>query len=167
MTRFSPVYGTVTSVNPLETSALSHSCSLFISVMSQSLGEVNFVVNPDTYVLDQHTFEKGDSIIAVYDTDAPVPLIYPPQFTPIILAENDDGYLAMFDYFNEDLLNTDETLKLNIPESDSSELLLPNGQTFFYMPGGHYLFVLYMFTTRSVPAITTPDKVIVFCSSEE
>ena len=167
MTRFSSVYGTVTSVNPLETSALSHSCSLLISVMSQNLGEVKFVVHPDTYVLDQHTFEKGDPIIAIYDTQVPVPLIYPPQYSPIILAENDDGYLAMFDYFDENLLNTEETLKLNIPDSDFSELLLPNGQTFFYMPGNHYLFVLYMFTTRSIPAITTPDKVIVFCSQEE
>lgn len=165
MTRFSPIYGTVISVNPLETSTPSPRCSLLISVMSQSLGEVNFVVNPDTYVLDQHTFERGDSITAIYDTDAPVLLIYPPQFAPLILAEDDDGYLAMFDYFDENLLNTDGTLRLNIP-SDPSDLLLPNGQMFFDTPGGHYLFILYNFTTRSIPAVTTPDKIIVFCSSE-
>lgn len=164
MTRYTPVYGTVSSITPLKNSALDHSCSLLISVMSESIGQVNFVVKPNTYVLDQHTFEQGDSIIAIYDTSAPVPLIYPPQFTAVILAENDDGYQAMFDYFNDDLLNTDETLKLNIGDSDSTDLLLPNGQSFFYTPGGNHLFVLYMFTTRSIPAMTTPSTVIVFCS---
>ena len=79
-----------------------------------------------------------------------------------MLAKNEDGFQAMFDYFNQDLLNTDETLKLNI--SDSTNVLLPNGQTFFYNPGGHYLLVLYLFTTRSIPAQTTPQSVIVFCS---
>ncbi|WP_026890456.1 hypothetical protein [Lacrimispora aerotolerans] len=162
MTRYTPVYGTISSITPLKTSALDRSCSILISVMSQSLGQVNFVVNPNTYVLGQHTFEEGDPIIAIYDTSAPVPLIYPPQFTAVILAKNDDGFQAMFDFFNEDLLNTDETLKLNI--SDTTKVLLPNGQTFFYNPGNHYLLVLYLFTTRSVPAITTPQSVIVFCS---
>ena len=162
MTRYTPVYGTISSITPLKTSALDRSCSILISVMSQSLGQVNFVVNPNTYVLGQHTFEEGDPIIAIYDTSAPVPLIYPPQFTAVILAKNDDGFQAMFDFFNEDLLNTDETLKLNI--SDTTKVLLPNGQTFFYKPGNHYLLVLYLFTTRSVPAITTPQSVIVFCS---
>lgn len=162
MTRYTPVYGTISSITPLKTSALDRSCSILISVMSQSLGQVNFVVNPNTYVLGQHTFEEGDPIIAIYDTSAPVPLIYPPQFTAVILAKNDDGFQAMFDFFNEDLLNTDETLKLNI--SDTTKVLLPNGQSFFYNPGNHYLLVLYLFTTRSVPAITTPQSVIVFCS---
>ena len=162
MTRYTPVYGTISSITPLKTSALDHSCSILISVMSQSLGQVNFVVNPNTYVLGQHTFKEGDPIIAIYDTSAPVPLIYPPQFTAVMLAKNEDGFQAMFDYFNQDLLNTDETLKLNI--SDSTNVLLPNGQTFFYNPGDHYLLVLYLFTTRSIPAQTTPQSVIVFCS---
>lgn len=162
MTRYTPVYGTVSSITPLKTSALDNSCSLLFSVMSESMGQVNFVVNPDTYVPDQHTFEAGDSIIAIYDTSAPVPLIYPPQFTAVLLCENEDGNQAMFDFFDEDLLNTDKTLKLNI--SNSTEMLLPNGQPFFYSPGGHFLLVLYLFTTRSIPAMTTPQTVIVFCS---
>lgn len=162
MTRFVPVYGTVISVNP-QTSSQSDSCSVFISVMSDNMGEVNFIVDADTYVLDQHTFENGDSIIAIYDTNGPVPLIFPPQFHAVILAENDDDYEAMFDYFNQDLLNTDQTLMLNISDTDDIDILLPNGQIFVQNPGGHYLFVLYKYTTRSLPPITTPDEIIVFC----
>jgi len=167
MARYAPIYGTVSSVTPLRTSSADSSCGLFISVMSQSIGQVDFVVTYQTYVLNQHTFQAGDSIAAFYDITAPVPLIYPPQFAAIVLAENDDGYEAMLDFFDEDLLNQDKTLKLSLSDEDETEILLSNGQTYFYAPGGHFLFVLYMFTTRSIPAVTTPQKIIVFCLPNE
>lgn len=167
MTRYAPIYGTVSSVTPLRTSSADSSCGLFISVTGQNMGQVNFVVTHQTYVLDQHTFQAGDSIVAIYDTKAPVPLIYPPQFAAIVLAENVDGYEAMLDFFDEDLLNQDKTLKLNLSDEDGTEILLSNGQTYFYAPGGHFLLVLYMFTTRSIPAVTPPQKIIVFCSPDE
>lgn len=167
MTRYAPIYGTVNSIIPLSSTNSQTSCMQLISMMSQTMGQINLVVSPQTYVLEQHTFEVGDSIIAIYDTQAPVPLIYPPQFQAIILAENGDGDLAAFDYFDEDLLNTDQTLKLNLPENNETEILLSNGQTFFYNPGGHFLFVLYQASTRSIPAMTTPETIIVFCSPEE
>ncbi|WP_077611862.1 hypothetical protein [Clostridium sp. Marseille-P2415] len=165
MASYSPIYGTVSSVTPLQTSGDDSKCMQLISMVSQSLGQVDLVVTPQTYVLEQHTFQTGDPITAIYDTKAPVPLIYPPQFTAVILAENDDGYQVAFDYFNEDLVNENQTLKLDLSNEDNTEILLSNGQTFFYHPGGHYLFVLYMFTTRSIPAVTNPEKIIVFCTS--
>lgn len=167
MARYSPIYGIVTSVNPLMTSSGDTSCSMIISIMSESIGQTNFIVTPKTYVLGQHTFNTGDSIIAIYDTKAPVPLIYPPQFTAVILAENSDGYEAAFDYFDEDLVNTTKTLKLNISNDSETTFLLSNGQMSFHTPAGHFLLVLYMFTTRSIPAITTPQTVVVFCAPEK
>lgn len=167
MVTYAPIYGIVNSVNPFPTSSTDRGCSLLISVMSQSLGEVNFVVSQQTYVLNQHTFVTGDSIIAIYDTTAPVPLIYPPQFRAVILAPNDEGYLADFDFYDKNLLNQSNTLKLNISDGGKTNVLISNGQLFYYPPGGHYLFVLYLFSTRSIPAITTPQTVIVFCSPDE
>ena len=73
MARYSPVYGTVTSVNPLMTSSADKSCNMIISIMSESLGQTNFIVTPQTYVLDQYTFHTGDSIVAFYDTKARLP----------------------------------------------------------------------------------------------
>ena len=163
MARYSPVYGTVTSVNPLMTSSDDKSCTMIISVMSESLGQINFIVTPQTYVLDQYTFNTGDFIVAFYDTKAPVPLIYPPQFTAVVLAENSDGYEAVFDYFDEDLMNSDQTLRLSLSDQSETTILLSNGQTFFYNPGGHFLLGIYAFTTRSIPAITTPLTIVVFC----
>lgn len=167
MVTYAPVYGIVNSVNPFPTSPADHGCSLLISIMTQNLGEVNFVVSQQTFVVNQHTFVTGDSIIAIYDTTAPVPLIYPPQFKAVILAQNEEGYSADFDFYDENLLNQSNTLRLNIPEDGKTNVLLSNGQYFFNSPGGHYLFVLYLFSTRSIPAITTPRTVIVFCSPDE
>ena len=166
MARYSPVYGTVTSVNPLMTSSEDKSCNMIISIMSESLGQTNFIVTPQTYVLDQYSFHTGDSIVAFYDTKAPVPLIYPPQFTAVLLAENSDGYEAVLDYFDENLLNSSQTLKLNLSNQSETTLILSNGQTYFYNPGGHFLLVLYEFTTRSIPAATTPLMIVVFCPPE-
>lgn len=167
MTRYAPIYGTVTDLTPLSASASDPSCVLLISVNSESLGQVDFVVTPQTYVLDQHTFMVGDSITAIYDTKAPVPLIYPPRFTAVALIEDDDGYEVMLDYFDQNLLNQDQTLKLSLSDQAETEILLSNGQAYFFSPGNHYLLVLYMFTTRSIPAITTPLKIVVFCSPDK
>lgn len=167
MARYSPIYGTVTSVTPLMTSSADKSCTMIISIMSESLGQTNFIVTPQTYVLSQHTFNTGDSIVAFYDTKAPVPLIYPPQFTAVVLAENSDGYEAAFDYFDEDLLSSSQTLKLSLSDQSDTTIVLSNGQTFFYNPGGHFLLVTYAFTTRSIPAITTPLMIVVFCPPDE
>ena len=167
MTRYASIYGIVSSVTPLRTSHDNASCSLMLSMMSQSLGQVNLIVTSQTYVLEQHTFIAGDSIIAIYDTMAPVPLIYPPQFRAIALVRDTDGRQAMLDYFDENLVNSDNTLKLSLTNNYDTQILLSNGQIFFYPPSNHYLLVLYMFTTRSIPAITTPSKVIVFCSPEQ
>ena len=135
MTRYSPIYGTVTDLTPLMTSASDSSCSLLISMASESIGQVDLVVTPQTYVLDQHTFMVGDSITAIYDTKAPVPLIYPPRFTAVVLLEDDDGFEVMLDYFDQDLLNQDQTLKLSLSDQDETEIVLSNGQAYFFSPG--------------------------------
>lgn len=163
MARYTPIYGTVTSVNPIRTSAADKGCSMIISIMNERTGQINLIVNPQTYVFKQHTFNLGDSIVAFYDTEAPVPLIYPPQYVAVILAENSNGYEAVFDYFDEDLLNSSQTLKLNLSDQGDTTILLSNGQTFFFNPGGNFLLVFYTFTTRSIPAITTPQTIVVFC----
>ncbi|MDR7810699.1 MAG: hypothetical protein RIN62_02400 [Lacrimispora sp.] len=167
MARYTPVYGSVTSVNPLRTSSDDKSCSMIISIMSESIGQTNFIITPQTYVFNQHTFNPGDSIVAFYDTKAPVPLIYPPQFTAVVLADNSDGYEAVFDYFDDELLNSSQTLQLNLSDQSETAILLSNGQIFFYHPGGHFLLVFYAFTTRSIPAVTTPQTIVVFCAPEK
>ena len=79
---------------------------LLFSIMTQEMGPVTFTVTPDTYVEGQETLKTGDSTAAFYDTEAPVPLIYPPRYQAVLMAETDDGLFAAFDYFDENLVNT-------------------------------------------------------------
>lgn len=167
MARYATIYGIVSSISPFNTSVSDHTCSLLFLVNTQNLGQVNFIVSPQTYVLEQNTFQPGQTIVAIYDTSVPVALIYPPQYRAVIVAKNDDGYMAALDYFDEDLLNISQNMQLNIPEDGTTSVLLSNGQNFLYNPGGHYLFVLYMFGSDDIPEVITPQKVIVFCSPTE
>ncbi len=48
---------------------------------------VNFFINPDTYVVDFTTLSVGMMATFWYRNDAPMPLIYPPQYTAVVVAE--------------------------------------------------------------------------------
>lgn len=167
MTRYSSIYGTIRSITPMPSSSDSSHCILLISVMTENMEPYNLVVPPYAYVLYHQTFTPGDSIIAFYETLAPVPLIYPPQLQAGILAGNPHDGFGIFDFFDENLINSDQTLKLNLTDDANTNLVLSNGQTFTGNPGNHYLLVLYTTTTKSIPAITTPQKVVVFCMPDE
>lgn len=103
-----------------------------------------------------------------YDADAPVPLIYPPQYRAIVMAKaHTDRFVSVRDrfvsvsFFNSQLLSSDGNLKLNL--SRQTEIVLENGQDFNGNPANRDLIVIYGATTRSIPAQTTPYKVIVLC----
>lgn len=50
-------------------------------------GIVNFVISPTTYFVNQEIVTVGDAIISYFDGDAPVPLIYPPQYSASLLLK--------------------------------------------------------------------------------
>ncbi|HEX9026874.1 MAG TPA: hypothetical protein VF839_10505, partial [Clostridium sp.] len=65
------------------------------------------------------------------------------------------------DYFNNELISSDGNLKLNTDQS--TEIILTNDQLFNRYPGNRNLIVVYGPTTKSIPAQTTPYKIIVLC----
>lgn len=160
MSQFSPIHGNIFSITPVDR---TNGCALMFSVTSQEFGPVNLMVTQETYVLEQETFKPGDSITAFYDKNTPVPLIYPPQYQAAVILENDDNAFADFGYYDNNLVNTGQTLKLNLSSQPSDRILLANGQVFTGNPGGHYLLVIYDKATLSIPAQTNPLEVIVFC----
>lgn len=166
MSNYLPIYGIVSSVTAFNESLINQNCSLLISIDTFNLEQVNFVVTPQTYVLNQHTFQTGDAIVALYDSSLPVPLIYPPQYTAIVLAGHNVDTLVELDYFNEDLQNTAQTLQLEIPEDGNTQILLSNGQIVFTPPANHYLLVFYQSDNDEIPVVTVPIKIIVFCTPE-
>ena len=122
---------------------------------------MNFVVQPDTYFVDHVMVSRGDIVTGFYDINSPVPLIFPPQFRAIVMAKNSLYQNVKVDYFNNQLVSSDNSLKLNI--APWTQITLKNGQAFTGNPSNRNLIVVYGATTRSIPAQTSPYKIIVMC----
>jgi hypothetical protein len=163
MVNFIPFSGTVTEINdfPTSTNDVSGGCYQLFSVQNERGDLVNFVIAPDTYFVDHRVVRVGDRVTGFYDGDAPVPLIFPPQYAAIVMAKDAPGQDVTVDFFNRQLLNSDGDLRLNI--SRETRILLENGQEFQRNPANRYLIVVFGATTRSIPAQTTPSQIIVMC----
>ncbi|MEA4974050.1 MAG: hypothetical protein VB119_12920 [Candidatus Metalachnospira sp.] len=136
-------------------------CAKIVSVTDQTGSVVNFVVDSRTYFIDGAVLSVGDAVIGFYDPNLPTILIYPPQYHAVVMSRKRINQSVKLDYFDENLISSDGTLKLNIARATRTSLT--NGQPFTANLGNHNLAVVYGFTTRSIPAQTTPRQVIVLC----
>lgn len=139
----------------------SDCCSMLVTVEAQENNITNFVVNPVTYVVDFVTLEVGMECTFWYFLNAPAVLIYPPRYTASVVAQVQEDRMVEVAYFDDDLVNDKKSLKLNL--SDEQIIYTTNQQKFLGSPAGRDLVVEYDFTTRSIPAQTTPTKVVVLC----
>lgn len=161
--KFAAFSGTVTGIEdfyPGQDDA-SVGCYKLISLENIDRGPVNFVISPGTYFVDHEVVEVGDEVTGFYDANAPALLIYPPQYPAIVMAKDTVYQNVTVDYFNNQLISSNGNLKLNI--DISTEVILTNDQIFNRYPGNKNLIVVYGPTTMSIPAQTTPYKIIVLC----
>lgn len=156
-----PVSGVISRIQPFTGSSVYDPCTRMITVEDEEGRETNFFIHPDTFVVDYVTLYESMPVTVFYDGNAPVPLIYPPQFSALVAAKRVEGQMIKVDYFNQLLLASDQSLKLNL--SPATEVVTTNNQPFAGTPANHTLAVLYSRTTRSLPPQTTPDKIIVLC----
>lgn len=154
--------GVVTEINYLMTEKREFAgCFKIFFVNEKNQGMTNFIITPTTYFLNCEKIEVGDSINLFVDADAPVPLIYPPRFEALVVSKENPNQNITMDFFNTYLVNKAGTLKLNI--GNDTEILIRNGQSFYGNPGNHLLVVIYKETTKSIPAQTTPEQIVVMC----
>ncbi|MHA6261164.1 hypothetical protein ACXYMX_14855 [Sporosarcina sp. CAU 1771] len=160
---FQSFSGTVTSISDfwVTPSDENGGCYKLFEVNNGVDSIVNFVVGPNTYFVDHEMIFVGDPVIGFYDADVPVPMIYPPQYQAVVMAISSPMQNVKVDYFNNQLLSSDGSLRLNI--SAETQIVLENGQSFNRNPANRYLTVVYGATTRSIPAQTTPSQIIVMC----
>jgi len=163
MAYYTPTVGIITDITTQTSgNTLSSGCTLNISMMSEDQGPVNIILSSTTYVLNAQPLQVGDRATFFYDPQAPAPLIYPPRYQAVAAAYTPYGTNAYLDVFNYMFSNTDNTLILNV--SENTPVSLPNGQPFKGILSDKLLLVIYSMTTRSIPAQTSPDQIIVFCS---
>ena len=161
---FAQVKGTIVDMVPTRIgNRRADGCMIFVTVEDMDGNTVNFMINPSTYVVDFTTLRVGMLCTFWYRTDAPVPLIYPPQYNAVVVAEDLGSRMVDVSFYNNMLLNEEQTLQLNL--DGSVALRTTNNQYFQGNPANHNLVVIYTSSTRSIPAQTTPRQVVVLCES--
>lgn len=157
---FSSFTGVVTEINE----SINIEGMNYVLVESKDSGIANIVVSENTYVLNNTEIKIGDTITGYYDANAPMLMIYPPQYNARVVAVNPEENVKV-DIFNEDLVGSDNTLKLNI--GDDTEIISEDGTKFDGDLTNRKLVVTYGVSTRSIPAQTTPTQIVVLSENEE
>jgi hypothetical protein len=126
--------------------------------------EWNAVVDENTFFIGE-AVEAGDNVKVFFNAKAPAIMIYPPQLNAEFLAVNlDEATFVAIARFDSDFVSVKNSLKLNI--SEDTEIVYESGDKFEgeiaeLVNPSRKLVVLYSITTRSIPAITTPEKIII------
>ncbi|MDX5476792.1 MAG: hypothetical protein LPK00_14760 [Bacillaceae bacterium] len=164
MINFGAFRGRVTNIGDFIVSqnGESEGCYKIFTLEDGNGGIVNFVVSPSTYFVDQVTVNIGDIVTGYYDVNSPVPLIYPPQYRAIIMVKDSPYFNVKVDFFDNQLVSSDGQLRLNV--SPNTQIVAQNSQTFTSNPANRNLIVIYGPSTFSIPAQTTPYRIIVWCS---
>lgn len=163
MAAFGSFSGILTRIENFYTNdATTAGCSKFFTLQNGEAGTVNFVVTPATYFVDHVTMTVGSTVTGFYDANAPVPLIYPPQYQAVVMARASQNQNVKVDFFDSRLVSSDGSLRLNI--GPFTQILLENDQVFQGSPANRNLIVEYGVATMSIPAQTTPYRIIVMCS---
>lgn len=152
---FVPVKGTIVSV-----SMGTDCCEQMVSIATGE-GIVNFIIGPETHVIDNRRLRPGMEVTAYYDSSLPVPMIFPPQYRAQIITALNGREQVLLSEFNNNLVASDGSLSLNI--ANHTVIRTINGQNFTCSPGNRTLLVYYTTTTRSIPPQTTPRKIVVLC----
>lgn len=160
--RFSSVTGIIVELLPMRIgNRRANGCMLFATLEDKDGNTVNFIMTPSTYVVDFETLSVGMACTFWYETDAPAPLIYPPQYNAVVAAQEQNNRMIDVGFFNASLVNESQTLQLNM--DGAVEVRTTNNQYFQGSPANHNLVVVYENSTRSIPAQTTPREVVVLC----
>lgn len=163
MINFKAYHGTITMISDLMIGQNNEAagCYQLMSVADESGAIINFVVSPATYFVDHAMVTVGDKVTGYYDGNAPAPLIFPPQYQALVMVKFSPFQNVKVDYFNSELESSDGQLKLNL--SSFTQVVLTNGQAFSRIPSNRNLIVIYGPSTKSIPAQTTPYRIIVLC----
>lgn len=161
--RFGSVTGRILEVVPygMRSSRMESTCMTMVTVEGEEGNITNFIVTPATYVVDFVTLMPEMVCTFWYRMDAPAVLIYPPQYNAVVVARQDENRMVDVSYYDEMLINESRSLRLNI--DNSVDVRTTNNQVFQGSPANRELVVVYNMSTRSIPAQTTPQEIIVLC----
>lgn len=136
----------------------------FVLVENSEGAEANIRISKDTYVLNNAEIAIGAVITGFFDANAPMIMIYPAQYNAEVVVVDNKDETTKVDIFDKDMVSSDQTLKLNT--TDRTEATLQDGTPFKGELANRKLVVTYSTSTKSIPAQTIPDKIIVLFEKE-
>lgn len=152
--------GVISAIEPAAETPSDYGCRLLVSLRSYNLGIQQFIVSGNTYIVDHIPFNTGDRVTFFCDSSSPAVLSYPPRYHAVAAA-NAGQYQYYLGEFQNDLISTDGQFQIN--NSVPLPMYLPNGLVYSGTLAGKPVLVEYLSSTRSIPALITPQRIIVFC----
>ena len=131
----------------------------YVLVENKDGAEVNFIVNKDTYLVNNEEIALGSEFTGYYDANQMAIMIYPPQYKAEVAVIKNKTTNIKVDLFDQELTSADHFLKLNIGKD--TKIVKEDGSTFQGELANRKLVVFYDYMTKSIPAQTTPTKVVV------
>ena len=132
----------------------------------------HFSISKSTIILDTKgnvvDLKQGDTVTLFIPADQPMIMIYPPLYSPavIIVGEASESSFVKVAQFDENFISEDNQLKLNI--SDNTIIVNEKGERLSKDEvTKQNAIVFYGSTTKSIPAQTTPSKIMVFPKIKE
>ena len=152
---FTPLRGTVREVRDGEFVEGSR----YVFVQTDEGKTAYLVVTGETYFVNDREVGEGSVVTGWYDANLPIIMIYPPQYTAVVMVVEPLEEFIKVDRFDDELVSLDNELKLNIGEE--TEIILQDGTPFAGELANRDLVVTYDVSTRSIPAQTTPHQIVV------
>ncbi|MCL2866682.1 MAG: hypothetical protein FWF47_02860 [Clostridia bacterium] len=147
--------GTVTNVSVDD--------AFLLTAESEQSGQFVFSIEAHTYVPVGFVPEVGSDLWCFYDMGAIMPAIYPPLYRAVAVLPVRDDAIAYLGVFNEEGISLDGTLLIKPDEEMRVQDV--NGDAYTGDLANKLLLVTYSVSTRSIPAITTPESVIILDQS--
>lgn len=118
--------------------------------------------NYDFKTINPSKIDIGQEIFIYINKDTPVMMSLPPKYVPILLVVNSNpGFMShKFDTFDHNLISGDKTIQisehfLDVIASDKNVPLVKE------LLKNQNLLVFYKESTKSIPAIVNPKKIII------
>ncbi len=140
-------------------------------LVGSSIDGMTYIVDENEMIIDAGTLEflqasdlkVGMEITVVVPEEAPITMSLPPQSSnQVAIIVNSTEAFSEMSYFDEELVNEENTLKLNI--DSGTYITNTKGERRIFTAEdiqNHSAVVIYTASTRSIPAQTTPKMVIV------
>jgi|GEM_PF-5934113 len=126
-----------------------------ITVQSNSKEKRTFEINSSTYIDTNVKISKNANVICFYDKSK----VSSSKYTAIAIVNVSKDTAVFLGKFNNNLV--DETNVLKLINTNKSNIISKTGKKYTGSLKNKVLLVFYTISTRSIPAQTTPFKIVV------